>query len=173
MKPLRRTLPLLAAFLAGCSPAASDEPPPRQVRRELARLLEETQHLRLTDFRQEGEGHYAAEAKDPQGASYHVDVTVQGRTLSYKAEGKDRYLSGWGNLPEPPFDEQHPQAMQWLRGLALVLQTAGAVWPALGRFGWRRRYSPRTETILLVCGAINAGFAAWWAYQIVINWGVA
>jgi hypothetical protein len=161
------------ACLVGCSPAASDEPPPRQVRRELARMLEGTEHLRLTDFHKEGEGQYAAEAKSPDGTSYHVQVTVQGRLLIYKAEGKDRYLGGRKELPEPPFDEEHPQAMQWLRGLGFVLQTAGAVWPALGRFGWRRRYSPRTETILLVCGAINAGFAAWWASQIVINWGVA
>jgi hypothetical protein len=172
MNPLRRTLPLLVACLAGCSPAASDEPPPRQVRREVARLLEETQHLRLTDFRQEGEGHYAAEAQGSDGASYHVDVTVQGRTLIFKAEGRDRYLGGRKELPEPPFDEKHPQAMQWLRGLACALQTAGAVWPVLGRFGLRRRYSPRVETALALFAAVNAAFAAWWVYQIVINWGV-
>src|SRR5437667_189747 len=63
------TIPLLASSLAGCSPAPAgpDEPPPRQVRRELARLLEDTEHLRLTDFRQEGAGRYAAEAKGPGG----------------------------------------------------------------------------------------------------------
>jgi hypothetical protein len=163
------------AFLVGCSSAqtAPEEAPPRQVRRELARLLYETEHLRLTEFRQEAAGQYAATATSPTGESYRVDVKVQGHTLTYEAVGKDRLLHMRRELPEPPFDEAHPAAMQGLRGLAFLLQSLGAVWPALARFGLRRRYSPRTETLLAVFGAVNAAFVAWWVYQIVVNWGVA
>jgi hypothetical protein len=166
---------LLAASVPGCSsaPAGADTAPPRQVRRELAQRLEQSEHLRLTEFREEGEGRYAAGAKSPDGATYHVTAKVHGREMTYEAEGGGRLLRGWIQLPEPPFEEGHPLAVQWLRGLAFVIQAAGAVWPALGRFGWRRRFSPRTETILLVFGPINAGFAAWWAYQIALNWGAA
>jgi len=172
---MRRAFPLAAALLVGCTSAVPgpDEPPPRQVRRELAQLLEGTEHLQLTEFRNEGEGRYAAEAKAPDGTSYHVDVTVRGRTLSYEASGGGLVLHAQGRLPEPSFEDRHPQVLQWLRGLALVVQTAGAIWPALGRFGLRRRFAPRTETILAVFAAVNAGFAAWWVYQIILNWGVA
>src|SRR5262245_51819964 len=128
---LRRTFALLAACLVGCSPSpGSGEPPPRQVRRELAQLLDNTEHLHLTEFRQEAPGRYAAEAKGPGGAAYRVEVTTEGRTLIYRAESKDRFLRGRMKLPEPPFDEKHPQAMQWLRGLAFLVQTLGAAWAA-------------------------------------------
>jgi hypothetical protein len=169
------TIPLLAFFLPSCSPTSPDanEPPPRQVRRELARLLEDTERLQLTEFHKEEDGRYTAEAKSQGGATYHVEARVQNHTLVYKADGGGRLLGGRKVLPEPPFDESHPQAVQWLRGLALVIQAAGAVWPALGRFGLRRRYSSRTETLLAVFGAVNAACAAWWGYQIIINWGSA
>ena len=173
--PVRLSLPLLAFFLPGCSspPPDANEPPPRQVRRELARLLADTEHLDLTEFHKEADGRNAAEAKSQGGATYRVEATVQDHTLIYKADGGGRLLGGRKVLPEPPFDERHPQGVQWLRGLALVIQAAGAAWPALGRFGLRRRYSSRAETLLAVFGAVNVAFAAWWAYQIIINWGSA
>jgi hypothetical protein len=161
----------LVSLLGGCSspPADNEEAPPRQVRRELARLLSESEHLRLTEFREEGPGHYAGVAESPGGAKYQVTATTAGRALTYEADGGGRLLRGRANLPEPPFDERHPEAMQWLRAAAIIVQGAGVVWPALGAFGLRRRYSRRMETILALAAAVNAGFVVWWIYQIVIE----
>src|SRR5262245_60618256 len=116
---LRRTLFLLAACLVGCSPSPdADEPPPHQVRRELAQMLRKSDHLRLPEFPQEGARHYVAEAKGPNGAAYQVQATTEGRTLAYSAERPDHLLRGRKELPEPDFDEKHPQLTQALRGLA-------------------------------------------------------
>jgi hypothetical protein len=164
---------LVASSLTGCTSATAgpDEPPPAQVRRELARLLSESEHLRVTEFRQEAPGKYTAVAVSPGGVTYQVAASTEGRVLVYRAEGGDRFLRGRANLPEAPFDELHPQAMQWLRIGAILVQGAGVVWPALGMFGLRRRYSRRVETMLALVAAINAGCVVWWAMQLANNWG--
>jgi hypothetical protein len=98
--------------------------------------------------------------------------------MTYQAESENLFhtkgpeiLRGGMNLPEPPFDERHPEFMQWLRAVLCVLQTAGVVWPVLGRFGLRRRYSQRTETILTIFAAVNLGCALMWGYQFFTNLG--
>jgi hypothetical protein len=47
------------------------------------------------------------------------------------------------------------------------------IWPVLGAFGLRRRYSRRVETFLSLFAAINAGFVAMWGYLFVTNFGAA
>ncbi len=167
---------LAVATLFTGGPAASantEKPPPQQVRRELEHLLRESERLRLTEFHEEAPGKYTAVAVGPGGVTYQITASTEGRVLLYSAEGGDRFLRGRANLPEAPFDEQHPETMQWLRIAAIVVQGAGVVWPALGMFGLRRRYSRRVETILALVAAINAGCVVWWAMQVVSKWGSA
>jgi hypothetical protein len=175
-RPLGLSLLLVASSLAGCSsPAPDGEPRPREVRRSLARLLADSpEHLQLTsDLRQEGDGGYAAEAKGEGGVAYRVTAMAHERRLTYRAEGGGRVLSGVAVLPEPSFSDRHPEGMQALRAVALALHAAGVVWPALGAFGLRRRYSSRTETVLALVAALNFGFVLMWGYQLVINFGAA
>jgi hypothetical protein len=149
------------------------------VRRELARALANTSdHLTLTEFHAEGEGRYVGEAKSVSGSNYRVEVTTKGRSLTYQAEGDNLLptrdtgiLRGSVIWHEPPFDERHPEAMQWLRAALCALHTAGVIWPLLGAFGWRRRYSPRTEKFLTLFAAVNLGVALLWGYQFVTNLG--
>jgi hypothetical protein len=165
---------LVTSSLTGTSAtASSDEPPPAQVRRELVRLLSESEHLRVTEFHKEAPGKYTAVAVGPAGVTYQVTASTEGRVLVYRAEGGGRVLRVTANLPEAPSDELHPQAMQWLRIAAILIQGAGVVWPALGMFGLRRRYSRRVETMLALLAAVNAGCVVWWAMQLANNWGAA
>lgn len=180
--PLVRLGLLLAAWsLAGCSssPQGAGEPSPREVRRQLAqRLAANPEHLILSEFHQEGENSYAGKAEGPDGTTYQLKVTTQGRSMKWRAEGEQRFgkseppiLGGWMTWAEPPFDERYPEAMQWLRAVACVLQSLVVVWAVLGPLGYRRRYSPRAEKILTVLAAVSLGFAMMWGYQFVTNRG--
>jgi len=176
---------LLMLSPSGCSPSADDsEPSPREVRKNLAKALaahgeQPADHLTLTDFQPDGEHQYQATAKDSHGTTYRVKVTTKGRSLRYQAEpdhsdgAPSVILSGSTNCPVPPFDERHPDLMQWLRASLCALHTLGVLWPMMGRFGWRRRYSPTTERFLSVFALVNAGFALLWGYQYVNNLGIA
>jgi hypothetical protein len=173
---------LVAGFVVvGCqsAPADSAEPSLREVRKNLAKALDLAKtHLTLGDLREEKPGQYVGEARDTGGVPYRVTATREDRRLSWKAE-PDNLLPApavnifGGSLPleELPFEERHPEAMQWLRAAACAVQTAGVVWPLLGAFGWRRRYSPRTEKLLTIFAAVNLGCALLWGYQFVTNLG--
>jgi hypothetical protein len=170
---------LLALSLIGCSSSGDpNEPTPREVRNELAKLLaDREEHMTLTDFQPDGEHQYKATAKDSKGATYQLTVTTKGRTLHFDAKPDDpdgNFLSGYrGTWPEPPFDERHPDLMQWLRASLCALHTLGVIWPIMGLFGWRRRYSPTTERVLTVFALVNVGFALYWGYQYVNNLGAS
>jgi len=143
------------------------------VRKKLKEALGQgPEPLRLAELREDGERRYTGEAISPHGTSYRLTVRTEGRSLVYEAEGGGRVLRGrtqkWS---EPPWDERHPVAMQWVRGSALVLHVAGVVWPALGRLGLRRQYSQRTERILKVVAIVNLVFAVMWGYLFVMHWG--
>ncbi len=172
---------LSACLLLGCSsPPGTAEPSPHDVERQLREVLDKEYHLSLTEFRAEGEGHYVGEAKSVSGANYRVTATTEGRRLTYQAEednlfptGGPGVLRGSRPLREPSFDERHPEAMQWLRAVACGVHTVGVIWPLLGAFGWRRRYSPRVERALTVFAVVNLGFAFLWGYQFVTNLAAA
>jgi hypothetical protein len=162
---------------AGCpsAPPGDGEPSAREVRKQLAPRLTQTtdDHLTLTELHGEGEGRFTGEARGVSGAVYRVTATAKGRQLTYQAEAKavpgktTQIFRGTLPLPEPSFEDRYPQAMQWLRGALCVLHSAGVVWPVLGRFGLRRRYSPRTEKFLTLFAAVNLALAMIWGYEFV------
>jgi hypothetical protein len=144
------------------------------VRKQLApRLTQTDDHLALTELRAEGEGHFTGKARGASGTTYRVTATAKGRELNYKAEPEGRpekpsvIFGGTVVLTEPSFEDRYPQAMQWLRCALCVLHSAGVVWPVLGRFGLRRRYSPRTEKFLTLFAAVNLALAMIWGYEFV------
>jgi hypothetical protein len=174
---LIRLAALVASLAAaGCPPAppGNGEPTLREVRKQLApRLTQTDDHLTLTELHGEGEGRFSGEARGNSGAVYRVTATAQGRQLSFQAEAKavpgkaTLIFRGTLPLPEPSFEDRYPLAMQWLRGALCVLHSAGVVWPVLGRFGLRRRYSPRTEKFLTLFAAVNLALAMIWGYEFV------
>jgi hypothetical protein len=168
---------IVASSLAGCSsPSPNDLPPtPREVRKQLAKSLTERKIL-LDDFHEEGDGRYSGKAEGDGGMTYAVKAEVQGRWLHYTASGRTvfgdgPFLSGVLPLPGLPFRERHAELMQWLRAIACVVQGLAVVWAVLGRFGYRRPYSPRLERILVISAAINLGFAIMWGYEFFTNLG--
>ena len=170
---------LVALPLAGCSstPPEEAEPTPREVRKELARNLKaREEHILLNELHEEGNGKYSGRAEGA-GLVYTVEAKTEGRWLDYKAVGRaplgGDVLIVHGNipLPVPPFRESHAELMQWLRAVACVIQGLAVVWAVLGRFGYRRPYSPRVEKVLVVSAAINLGFALLWGYEFYTNLG--
>jgi hypothetical protein len=176
-------LGLLLAALAGCSsPPAGDEPPtPREVRKELTRQLNgRTEHLELKDLQVDGEGRYTGTAEgNINGAiyTYRIEAEVKDRWLRYSAKGSNMLLgegpvlSGVVPLPVLSFRERHYELMQWLRAVAFVVQGLAVVWAVLGRFGYRRLYSPRVERVVILSAAINLGFVLLWGYEFYQNLG--
>jgi hypothetical protein len=173
---------VVTASLGGClSPPSSDEPPtPGEVRKQLARSLRERpESVLLDDLHEEGDGRYTGTAKgnsDGVVYTYRIEAKVDGRWLHYSAKGstllgEGNILSGVIQLPVPPFRERHAELMQWLRATAFVVQGLAVVWAALGRFGYRRLYSPRVERVLILSAAVNLGFAMLWGYEFYTNFG--
>jgi hypothetical protein len=52
-----------------------------------------------------------------------------------------------------------------------VVQGLAVVWAVLGRFGYRRLYSPRVERVVILSAAINLGFVLLWGYEFYQNLG--
>ena len=176
LRVFRWALLLSTLSLLGCS-TDNGEPSPREVRTNLEKAFaanpKPEDRLTLTDFQPDGEHRYKGTAKDVSSATYHLTITTKGRSLTFEAQpdrpgGNIRHGSA-APWPEPPFDERHPQFMQWLRGGLCGLHTVGVIWPMLGRFGWRRRYSPGTERVLSVFALVNVGFALFWGYMFMTN----
>jgi hypothetical protein len=161
-------LPVFLAFLAGCSSPQTDEPTPREVRKHLMQQLE-SNSLHLAAFHQEEEGHYLGEASDSKGNKYRLDVTLEGRAMTWHASQPDVILSGRMTLPEPTFTERHRDLVQGLRAVVCVINSLAVVWALLGPLGFRRRYSPATERIVTIVGAINLGLAMFVGYQFYLN----
>jgi hypothetical protein len=145
------------------------------VRRKLEEFLRRDPQdpLFVDELHQEGEGRYVGKALGKGGQPYRLEVKTNGRRLTYEAQSEDRHLRGMTSWSEPPWYERHVTAWRWISGVALCVHAVGVLWPMLGVFGLRRRYSLRTETILSVVAAANFAFACFWGYQLVTYWGVA
>jgi hypothetical protein len=171
----------VAAPLAGCSPPPADEPPtPHEVHKRLAQdLAKREEHLLLEDLHDDGDGRYSGTAKGNSGGvvyTYRIEAKVEARWLHYTARGstlmgEGPVLSGVIPLPVPSFRERHAELMQWLRAVAFVVQGLAVVWAVLGRFGYRRLYSPRVERVVILSAAINLGFVLLWGYEFYMNLG--
>jgi hypothetical protein len=177
---LRFVALLVAVSLPGCTPPPPDDeaPTPREVRKKVEQTLKERPERVILDrLDDKGEGRYAGTAQANLGGevyTYTVEVKVEGRWLHYTANGTNRLgegnvLSGIVRLSVPPFRERHYELMQWLRAIAFVVQGLAVVWAVLGRFGFRRLYSPRVERVLVISAAINLGFAMMWGYEFYTN----
>jgi hypothetical protein len=175
------SLLLVASSLAGCSsPSLNDQPPTlREIRKQLAEGLKR-QSLFLDDLHEDGDGRYTGKSeRNVRGVIYvyRIEATVKGRWLRYTATPRtplpdeENILGGTLPLPMLPFRERHAELMQWLRAVACVVQGLAVVWAMLGRFGYRRSYSPRLERILVISAAINLGFAIMWGYEFFTNLG--
>jgi hypothetical protein len=165
-------------LLAGGCSSGEVEPTPREVEKELARNLKERpEHVLLDELHETDPGKYEGRAESGADVLYKVEAKlIPGRRLEYSAHGSSLagepvILRGTLPLPVPTIWERHRRLTQWLRAGGCVVQGLFVVWVVLGRYGYRRQYSPRVETVLALVAAVNLGFALLWGYQFYTNLG--
>ena len=102
------------------------------------------------------------------GITFTLEVRVIDNRIEY--EGKSDAGAWTGGGIEPPqqgFWRTHPSLARYMYGVAFCFCVLGAIYPALGRFGWRRKYSRFAERLLWVCSLGNLCFAVFEGYCFV------